>query len=133
RRLVEDLYGRLSAITADVNTLSAASGEANTASNAGSAGVGVFDSKSGVDLRFRNINAASTKLSVALDAGNKKIDLDVVEASLTLSNLGGTLSVAKGGTGSNLSATGGASQVLKQTSVGGAVTVAQLAFSDISG
>jgi hypothetical protein len=45
----------------------------------------------------------------------------------------GTLAVAVGGTGANLSATGGASNVLKQTSVGGAVTVAQLAFTDISG
>lgn len=45
----------------------------------------------------------------------------------------GTLAVARGGTGASLSATGGASQVLKQTSVGGAVTVAQLACSDLSG
>lgn len=45
----------------------------------------------------------------------------------------GTLAVAVGGTGANLSATGGASQVLKQTSVGGVITVAQLAFTDISG
>lgn len=45
----------------------------------------------------------------------------------------GTLGVTVGGTGANLSATGGASQVLKQTSVGGAITVAQLAFTDISG
>jgi hypothetical protein len=45
----------------------------------------------------------------------------------------GTLAVGVGGTGASLSATGGASQVLKQTSVGGAITVAQLAFTDISG
>lgn len=44
----------------------------------------------------------------------------------------GTLGVTNGGTGANLSATGGTSQVLKQTSVGGAVTVAQLAASDLS-
>lgn len=37
-----------------------------------------------------------------------------------------------GGTGSNLSATGGASQVLKQASVGGNVTVGTLACADLS-
>lgn len=44
----------------------------------------------------------------------------------------GTLGVSRGGTGASLSATGGASQVLKQTSVGAAVTVGQLAASDLS-
>lgn len=45
----------------------------------------------------------------------------------------GQLALARGGTGSDLSGTGGSSQVLKQVSIGAAVTVAQLAFSDISG
>ena len=44
----------------------------------------------------------------------------------------GTLALTVGGTAANLSATGGAHQVLMQTSVGGAVTVAQLAASDLS-
>jgi hypothetical protein len=57
-------------------------GETNTASNQGAAGVGVYDAKSGVDLQFRNINAASNKVSVALDAGNKEIDINVNEANL---------------------------------------------------
>lgn len=42
------------------------------------------------------------------------------------------LSVTNGGTHANLSGTGGTSQVLKQTSVGGDVTVARLACSDLS-
>lgn len=42
------------------------------------------------------------------------------------------LGVAVGGTGANLSSTGGTSQVLKQTSSGGAVTVGQLACADLS-
>ena len=46
--------------------------------------------------------------------------------------LGGTLGLTNGGTGSNLSATGGTSQVLRQSSVGAAVTVSQLAASDLS-
>lgn len=40
--------------------------------------------------------------------------------------------LANGGTGANLSATGGTSQVLKQASVGANVTVGQLACGDLS-
>jgi hypothetical protein len=45
----------------------------------------------------------------------------------------GIVGVQFGGTGSNLSATGGTSEVLLQTTVGGDVTVRQLTFSDIGG
>jgi hypothetical protein len=45
----------------------------------------------------------------------------------------GLVALARGGTHADLSGTGGASQVLKQTSVGANVTVGQLAASDISG
>lgn len=65
----------------DANELGG-SGETNTASNQGVGGVGVFDTKSGVDLQFRNINAASSKISIVLDSGNKEIDIDVVEGNL---------------------------------------------------
>ena len=43
----------------------------------------------------------------------------------------GTLGVARGGTGADLSATGGAGKVLKQSSAGAAVTVDTLSSSDI--
>lgn len=42
------------------------------------------------------------------------------------------LGVTGGGTGANLSATGGTSQVLLQTSLGGAITVRQLLTTDLS-
>lgn len=45
---------------------------------------------------------------------------------------GDKIGVAYGGTNSDLSATGGTSQVLKQTSAGGNITVGQLAASDLS-
>lgn len=45
----------------------------------------------------------------------------------------GTLGLSRGGTAANLSATGGTSQVLRQSSAGAAVTVSQLASTDISG
>lgn len=51
--------------------------------------------------------------------------------SLTL-GWSGTLGLARGGTAADLSATGGAGKVLKQTSVGGAITVATVAASEIA-
>jgi hypothetical protein len=74
-------------------------GEANTASNVGVGGVGLFKQKLSADLQFRNVNAGSSKLSVTLDAGNNEVDLDVVEANLNHANIGGTTPVSKGGTG----------------------------------
>jgi len=46
-----------------------------------------------------NLSAGSTKLSLSVNATTDTVSLDVAEADLTLDNLGGTLGVAKGGTG----------------------------------
>ena len=69
----------------------AGSGESNTASNVNVGGIGVFKQKTGVDLEFRGIIADSSKISVTLDAPNNEVGLDVVEANLTLSNIGGSV------------------------------------------
>ncbi len=66
-------------------------GSVNGAANVGTGGVGLFKDLSGDTLRFRKINAASTKISVVLDGGNDEVDLDVVEAQLLLQNLGGAV------------------------------------------
>lgn len=59
---------------------------------------------------------------------------DFVSATLSGTDvLTGLVGVTYGGTGANLSATGGTSEVLLQTSVGGAVTVRQLTYADIGG
>lgn len=76
-------------------------GEANTASNIGTSGVGVFKDKSAVDLRFKKIAAGSTKITITDDTANNEVDVDVVEANLQHNNIGGIANVAHGGTGLN--------------------------------
>lgn len=69
-------------LTVDV-TASGGGGEANTASNVGVSGVGVFKQKTGTNLEFKNINSGSNKVTVTNDAANSEIDVDVVVANLT--------------------------------------------------
>lgn len=70
--------------------------------------------------------------NVTLTLGGSPTTALLHATSLTL-GWSGLLGLARGGTNADLSATGGASQVLKQVTAGGAVTVGQLTTSDISG
>lgn len=56
-------------------------GEVNTASNVGTAGVGFYRTKTGVDLEFKNAEAASTKVTVTDYPTNQTVRFDVVEAN----------------------------------------------------
>lgn len=76
--------------------------------------------------------AANSFLELIYDSAISKW-VEIARGPLSAMPSSGTLAVANGGTGSNLSATGGTSQVLKQTTSGGNVTVGQLACSDLSG
>jgi len=64
-------------------------GEANTASNQGTGGVGLYHSKVGVDLQFKNINAGSAKITVTNDAPNKEVDIDIAQANIDHGSIGG--------------------------------------------
>lgn len=63
-------------------------GENNTASNVGTAGVGIFKDKSGIDLRFKKLNAGSNKIIITDDTGNDEVDVDVAPANITHDSLG---------------------------------------------
>lgn len=71
------------------------SGENNTASNVGNAGVGVYKQKTGVNLEFKKVNAASNKVTVTDNTGASQVDLDVNEANLNIGNMTGTLAQSK--------------------------------------
>ena len=81
------------------------------------------------------IEGANIGLTVADDAGNDRVNVTVALASVPAHNHGasdinsGTVALARGGTGADLSATGPG--FLKQAGGGSAVTVAALVAADI--
>jgi len=92
------LYAKNGAGTEYDLTAGAGGGEANTASNQGVGGVGVFHSKVGVDLQFKKLNAGSAKVTVSDDVGNNEVDVDL--GSVALADLSDV--TAKSGTGSTV-------------------------------
>ena len=59
------------------------SGEANTASNTGTVGMGLFKTKSTYDLQFYKINSQNNLLTIALN-GTDRVDLTVNQANLAI-------------------------------------------------
>ena len=78
----------------EISATAGEGGETATMSNVGVAGVGVYKQKTGSNFEMRNINAGSNKVTVTSDTGNNEIDIDVVEANLSLANLSGTIALA---------------------------------------
>jgi len=79
RQLDDDSMWMLTAVTPTWKRVDGTgTGETNTASNVGTAGVGVYKQKTGVDLELKKINAGSAKVTVTDDVGNDEVDIDVV-------------------------------------------------------
>ena len=77
-----------------------------SASDQGTGGVSVFKQKTDTDLEFKSISAGSNKVIITDDTTNDEVSIDVSESDMTLNNLGGTLDVNKGGTGSTTHTSG---------------------------
>ena len=74
------------------------SGETNTASNVGTAGVGIFKQKSGEDLEFKKINAGSAKITITDDTSNNEVDINLGTVSIDdLSDVDTTTSAPSSG------------------------------------
>jgi len=68
----------------DVGSGGGTGGETNTASNCGLAGTGLYHDKSGVDLRFKNINPASSLVTITDNPTNHTVDIGIdSETTLT--------------------------------------------------
>lgn len=85
---IKKILQDINSIERRLNTLGGGAGQANTASNIGVGGVGLYQQKVGVDLQFRNINAGSAIVTVVLDAGNNEVDINVDPSQIDLDDLG---------------------------------------------
>lgn len=81
-----------------VDLTASGGGGTTTASNVGTAGVGVFKQKFGNDLEFKKINAGSSKVTITDDTGNDEVDVNIVEANIAIGNLSGAPTGAVVGT-----------------------------------
>jgi len=88
-------------------SLVAGGGETNTVSNIGTAGVGVFKQKTGVNFEMKKVHAASSNISVVDNVANNMVDFDVNLGSITLGSLAGTVSLSSQVTGTLAVANGG--------------------------
>ncbi|MCA9840861.1 MAG: hypothetical protein KC475_01985 [Cyanobacteria bacterium HKST-UBA03] len=78
-------------ITVHTEATGSASGEANTASNAGLSGVGLVESKVGIDLPFRAIDTAHSAVTLTHNPTNKTVDVGLDESQVdhtALANVG---------------------------------------------
>lgn len=65
----------------------ATGGEANTASNAGTTGIGIYYQKTGVELQFKAIHSTGN-ISVTDSTGTHTVNLDVISTGIKLDDLG---------------------------------------------
>lgn len=83
-----DVYMLITTAPTFAKVSGSGTGESNTASNAGSAGIGQFDNKNVLDLEFRNNVAGSSKMLITLDGPNKNVVYDIDPAEISHDDLG---------------------------------------------
>ena len=64
-------------------------GETNNIVNVGTAGVGLFKQKAGVNFEFKKINTGSNKVTITDDTSNSEIDINIDEGNIVIGNLSG--------------------------------------------
>lgn len=117
-------------------TISIAPNVANTL--AGFNNLGVFSDVtigSGLSLFGGQLSATGSGTVTSINVSGGSTGLTTSGGPVTTSGtitVSGTLSVTNGGSGSNLSATGGTSQIIQQATKGGVFTVGQIAASALS-
>ncbi|WP_424001987.1 beta strand repeat-containing protein [Maribacter sp. IgM3_T14_3] len=79
-----DVQNAIAELQTEIDGITVAGGETNTASNQGIAGVPTFIQKNGADLEFRSVNAGSNKITVTEDAVNNEILVDINDTNLTI-------------------------------------------------
>lgn len=96
---IDQLRHAVHALKTDIRLMAGAvlagGGEANTASNVGTEGVGVFHDKDGVDLEFRNITDGDL-INIALDGTNIVISVDLDELQDLIDAIATTIPEAGG-------------------------------------
>lgn len=60
-----------------------------TGSNIGTDGIGLYKEIIGGTLKFKKINAKSSKVTITDDTGNDEIDIDLIEGNIVIGNLNG--------------------------------------------
>ena len=100
------------------------SGNAATATSAGSA----TTAGSAASVPAAGVGAGTAGIDISGNAATAS-----AAATVPASGISGAVSLAHGGSGADLSATGGANQLVRQDSAGGVFTVGALAAADLSG
>lgn len=71
-----------------INIPSTTLGEANTASNAGTGGIGITLAKSGVNLPFKSMYPLSSKITIGDGGANNRVEFDINLSGIRLDEMG---------------------------------------------
>jgi len=83
-----NVQGALEEIQSDVDGIISGTGQANTYSNAGTAGVGIVLTKAGVDLPFKSIAAGNSGVSITDDTATNSVDISILTSGIDHADLG---------------------------------------------